>query len=61
MSNRYRVWQGKRSSGNSLAVQWLRIRTSTEGGMGSVSGRATKILHAMWRGQKNISSGDGWW
>ena len=34
-------------------VQWLRLRDSTAGGTGSITGRGTKILHAMWRGQTN--------
>ena len=32
--------------GTSLAVQWLRLRASTAGGMCSISGQGTKILHA---------------
>ena len=39
--------------GNSLALQWLRLRTSTAGGMGSIPGWGTKILHAAPCGQKN--------
>ena len=34
--------------GTSLAVQWLRLRASTAGGMGSISGWGTKIPHATW-------------
>ena len=30
----------------SLAVQWLRLHTSTSGGTGSISGEVTKILYA---------------
>ena len=33
-------------------VQWLRLCTSTAGGMGSNPGQGTKILHAMWHSQK---------
>ena len=33
--------------GTSLVVQWLRICTSTAGGIGSIPGQGTKILHAM--------------
>ena len=33
-------------------VQWLRLLTPNAGGMGSIPGRGTKILHAAWRGQK---------
>ena len=36
--------------GTSLVVQWLRLRASTAGGMGSIPGQGTKILHAMRRG-----------
>ena len=32
----------------SLAVQWLRLHTSTPGGMGSILGQETKILNASW-------------
>jgi len=31
----------------SLAVQWLRLHTSTEGSTGSCPGQGTKILQAM--------------
>ena len=33
-------------------VQWLRVRTSTAGGMGSIPGQGTKTLHAVGGGQK---------
>ena len=39
-------------SGTSLAAQWLRLRTSSTGGMGSIPGLGTKIPYAMWHGQK---------
>ena len=39
--------------GNSLAVQWLGLHASTAGGVGSILGRGTKILHATQSGQKN--------
>ena len=39
-------------SGNSLAVQWLGLRTSTAGGQDSIPGRETKILQAAGHGQK---------
>ena len=32
--------------GSSLAVQWLRLHASTAGGVGSIPGQGTKILHA---------------
>ena len=38
--------------GNFLAVRWLGLRASTAGGMGSITGRGTKIPHAAWCGQK---------
>ena len=37
--------------GTSLVVQWLRLCTSTAGGMGLIPGRGTKIPHAT-HGQK---------
>ena len=33
-------------------VQWLRLRASTAGGMGSIPGRGTEIPHAVQWGQK---------
>jgi len=36
------------SVGISLAVQWLRFRTSTARYMGSIPGQGTKILQAPW-------------
>ena len=46
-------------NGNSLVVQWLGLRASTAGGMGSIPGQGTKIpgwgtkiMHAVWHGQK---------
>ena len=38
--------------GTSLVVQWLRLCSSTSGGLGSIPGQGTKIWHATWRGQK---------
>ena len=38
--------------GTSLAVQWLGLRTSTVGGEGAIPGRETRILQAVWCGQK---------
>ena len=38
--------------GTSLAVQWLRLHTSTAAGMGSILGQGTKIPHAVWCDQK---------
>ena len=32
-------------TGTSMEVQWLRIRTSTEGATGSICGWGTKIPH----------------
>ena len=39
--------------GTSLVVQWLRRRTPSAGGTGSIPGRGTKIPRAAWRGRKN--------
>ena len=39
-------------SGTSLAVQRLRLRASTAGGQGLISGRGTKIPQAKWCGRK---------
>ena len=36
----------KIGQGTSLAVQWLRLCTSTAGGTGSIPGQGTKIPHA---------------
>ena len=33
-------------------VQWLRLRASVAGGAGLIPGQGTKILHAVWSGQK---------
>ena len=38
--------------GTSLAVQWLRFRTSNAGGVGSIPGQGTKIPHAAWPKEK---------
>ena len=35
-----------------LVVQWLRLCSSTSGGLGSIPGQGTKISHATWPGQK---------
>ena len=32
-------------------VQWLRLCTASAGGRGSIPGRGTKILHAVWQSQ----------
>ena len=39
--------------GNSLAVQWLGLRTFTAGVQGSIPGRGTKIPHAAQCGKTN--------
>ena len=36
----------------SLVVQWLRLRGSNAGGVGSIPGWGTKIPHAAWSGQE---------
>ena len=45
--------------GTSLVVQWLRLHASIAGGTGSIPGRGTKILHAMWYGQKKKRPSEG--
>ena len=40
-------WSLKTSLENSQVVQWLGFHKSTAGGMGSILGQETKILHAM--------------
>ena len=49
--------------GTSLVVQWLRIRTSSAGGMGWISGPGTKILHthAARQKKKKIPSDQNAW
>ena len=42
-----------RGGGTSLAVQWLRLHTSTAVDTGSIPGRGSKIPHAMRHGPKN--------
>ena len=37
---------------NSLVVQWLGLRASTAGGMDSIPGWGTKILHTVQHGKK---------
>ena len=44
------------NAGTSLAVQWLRLCTSTAGGMGLIPGQGTKIPHAAPCGQKKRNS-----
>ena len=39
-----------RTLGTSPAVQWLRLRGSTAGGVGLIPGWGTKIPHAPWHG-----------
>ena len=44
-----KIWRDKSSiAGTSLVVQWLRLRTSTAGGVGLIPGGRTKIPHALW-------------
>ena len=38
--------------GKSLAIQWLRLCTSTARGMGLIPGQGTETLHDVWHGQK---------
>ena len=44
----YKVWLRD----TSLAVQWLGLCASRTGGMGSISGLGTKVLHTVWCDQK---------
>ena len=53
MGSREGKWYDlKEICGNSLAVQWLGLCTSTAGGPGSIPGWGAKIPHATWHGQK---------
>ena len=45
------LFQKYKRLGTSLAVQWLRLHTSTIEGTGSTSGQGTKIPHAIQHGQ----------
>ena len=45
--------------GNALAVQWLRLRVCTAGGIDLISGWGTKIPHALLCG-KNKWNQAGW-
>ena len=51
MLKEYQHWPG-----TSLIVQWLRLWAATAGGMGSIPGQETKILHAVRHGQKNVKN-----
>ena len=42
----------RKLQGDFLAAQWLRLHASSGGGVGSVPGWETKILHAAWYSQK---------
>ena len=42
--------------GTSLAVQWLRLHVSTDGGVGSNPGKGTKILQVTHCSQKKANS-----
>ena len=44
--------------GNSLAVLWLGRQAFTAEGTGLIPGRRTKILQAVWHGQKKTSMND---
>ena len=39
-------------------VQWLRLCTSTAGGMGSIPGQGTKTPHAVQKDQKKKKAGN---
>ena len=49
------MWLKFPFSGNSLAVQWLKLHTSIAEGTGSILGQGTKILNAKWQKKKKIS------
>ena len=42
------------NSGTSLAVQWLKLPLPVQGGVSSIPGQGTKILHALWPKNQNI-------
>ena len=44
-------WLKEQWQGTSLAIQWLRLHTSTAGDQGSIPDWGTKILHATQCGQ----------
>ena len=44
-ANNAKCWQKYGKMGTSLAVQWLRLHTSTAGGMDLTPGWGTKIPH----------------
>ena len=44
-------------SETSLEVRWLGLQASTAGGVGSIPGQETKILHVALIGQKKKNSG----
>ena len=48
MQGWFNIWKSI-CIGTSLAVQWLRLHTSTAGGTGLIPGQGTKIPHAAWR------------
>ena len=47
--------EDRRVVGTSLVAQWLRLCASTVGGMGSIPGGGTKILHAVQRSHKQTN------
>ena len=44
--------------GTSLTVQSLRVYVSAVGGMSSIPGQGTKILHSVWLGPKEKRKND---
>ena len=54
-TGRVRMVTSKSWAGTSLAVQWLRLWTSTVGGTGSIPGQGTLTSQTTWCGQKNKS------
>ena len=48
----FKIQKRKVVIGTSLAVQWLRLCTSTKKGVGSIPGLGTKIPHVAWHSQE---------
>ena len=44
--------KGKKCNESLPWPQWLKLHASIAGGMGSIPGQGTRILHALWPGQK---------
>ena len=44
-----------KKTGTFLAVQWLRLRTSTVGGVGAIPGCGTKLSHTAWQKENSLA------